>query len=554
MTDIEIVQNTKLKNISEIAKDLGLSRSEYELYGDYKAKLNLEAIKSRSNKKNAKTILLTAVNPTPAGEGKTTTNIGLSMAINKLGKSCISTLREPSIGPVFGIKGGAAGGGYSQVLPMEDINLHFTGDIHAITAAHNLIAAVIDNSLQHKNPLNINPKKISWQRVLDMNDRALRHIVIGLGKNSDGVAREDSFEITAASEIMAILCLARDFKDLKQRISKIRVAKTYANEIITVKDLGITDAVAILLKDAIKPNLVQTTENTPAIIHGGPFANIAHGCNSVIALNMARKLADYVVTEAGFGADLGAEKFFDIVSRSSGVKADAVVLVTTIRALKYNGGQKEKELENENLEALKTGFPNLKQHIENLRKYKLPLVVAINHFPGDSKAEIELLSSLLDDLDVKYAVSDPHRQGSTGTMDLAKLVIEACEEDNDFDYLYDSDLDLVSKIETVAKEIYRAKNVDFTKTALKKLKRFEKQGLASYPVCIAKTQYSFSDDPKKLIAPQDYTFKVRDVVANTGAGFIVVLAGEVNTMPGLPTKPAALKMSIDDDYQIKGLS
>lgn len=553
-TDIEIAREVELEDISLIAERLGLSTEEYALYGKHKAKISLDVLKKSQQNNQSKLILMTAVNPTPGGEGKTTANIGLSMALNRLGKKAISALREPSQGPVFGMKGGATGGGYSQVLPMEDINLHFTGDIHAITSAHNLLAAILDNHIYQGNELNINPKKINWKRVLDVNDRALRNVVIGLGPNADGVTRESQFDITVASEIMAILCLAEDFADLRARLARMELAYTYDNEIISSEDLGATDALAILLKDAIKPNLVQTSENTPAIIHGGPFANIAHGANSIIGTKTAMKLADYVVTEAGFGADLGAEKFFDIVTRQSGLEVDAVVLVATVRALKYNGGSSQAGFGHVDLDALDKGFVNLKQHAENLRKFNVPVIVAINKFPDDSQAEIELLSSKLDELGFEWSLTDVHALGSEGALDLADKVITACETESEMQLLYDDNLGLVDKIKTIAREIYRADGVEFAVGARSKLRRYEREGYGNFSICVAKTQYSFSDDVRKLAAPRNFKIHVRDVQIKKGAGFIVILAGNIMTMPGLPKNPAALGMSIDEAGNILGLS
>ncbi len=553
-SDVQIAQESKLLPIAEIAENLGLNAEEYEQYGRDKAKINLDALSSRENHEDGKLILVTAINPTPAGEGKTTTNVGLSMALNKLGKKAITTLREPSLGPCFGVKGGAAGGGYAQVLPMDDINLHFTGDFHAISSAHNLLAAMVDNSLHQGNPLNLDPKHILWNRVVDMNDRALRNIVIGLGAKGDGVTREASYDITVASEIMAILCLATDREDLKERLGKMIIGYNYSQEPVTANDLGATGAMALLLKDAIKPNLVQTIENTPALIHGGPFANIAHGCNSILATKMALKLADYVVTEAGFGADLGAEKFFDIVCRQANLKPNAVVLVATIRALKMNGGVEKENLGEENLEALAEGVANLSQHIENLKKFGVPVVVAINRFPTDTEAEIHLLEDKVKEEGSAIAMSEVFAKGGEGGLDLAEKVIELCDEPSDFAPIYESDLPLKEKMKKVAGEIYRADQVVFAKGVLSKFKKFEKEGYGDLPICVAKTQYSFSDDPKKLGAPRDFDVTVRDVKLNAGAGFVVCLTGTIMTMPGLPKKPAAVDMDIDRDGIITGLS
>ncbi len=553
-TDVEIAQESKLLPIAEIAYGLGLQDTDFEPYGRDKAKLSLSVLEQARAEADGKLILVTAINPTPAGEGKTTTNVGLSMALNRLGKKAITTLREPSLGPCFGIKGGAAGGGYSQVLPMDDINLHFTGDFHAITSAHNLLAAMLDNSLHQGNPLDIDPKRVVWKRVLDMNDRALRNIIVGLGSRGDGVVREAGFDITVASEIMAILCLTSGMTDLKARLGRMVVAYTYANEPVTASDLGATGAMALLLKDAILPNLVQTTENTPAIIHGGPFANIAHGCNSILATKTALKLADYVVTEAGFGADLGAQKFFDIVCRQTGMKPDAVVLVATVRALKLNGGQAKEDLGQENLSALAAGLPNLEQHLENLQKYGVPVVVAINRFPSDTDAELALLDGRVRAKGAEIALSEVFAKGSAGGLELAEKVIALCEGESAFQVLYDDKLSLRAKIESIAKEIYRADGVDFGAGVLTQLRRFEKQGYGALPLCMAKTQYSFSDDPKKLGAPRGFRITVREVRVSAGAGFVVALTGDVMTMPGLPAVPAATGMDIDSAGRITGLS
>lgn len=553
-TDVQIAQDAKLLEISEIAESIDLTTDEFEPYGRDKAKISLDALYSRKDKEDGKLVLVTAINPTPAGEGKTTTNVGLSMALNRIGKKTMTTLREPSLGPCFGVKGGAAGGGYSQVLPMDDINLHFTGDFHAISSAHNLLAAMLDNSLHQGNPLQLDPKRIVWKRVVDMNDRALRNIIIGLGNRGDGVVREASYDITVASEIMAILCLASDMNDLKARLARMIVGYTYENEAITADDLGATGAMALLLKDAIKPNLVQTIENTPAIIHGGPFANIAHGCNSILATKLGLKLADYVVTEAGFGADLGAEKFFNIVCRQANLKPNAVVLVATVRALKMNGGMKKEELNQENLEALRIGSKNLVQHVENIHKYGLPLVVAINKFPTDTEAEIQLLKDCVAEQGVEVVLSEVFTKGGEGGLELAEKVVALCEKESNFTPLYDSSLSLVEKIKTIAKEIYRADGVDFHAGVITKLRKFEREGYRDLPICVAKTQYSFSDQAKLLGAPRDFTIQVRDVRVNAGAGFIIVLTGEIMTMPGLPKEPAACGMDIDENGVIVGLS
>ncbi|WP_281523036.1 formate--tetrahydrofolate ligase [Mogibacterium timidum] len=554
-TDVQIAQEAHMLPITEVAKALDIPGDELEQYGKYKAKLSYSYIKENMNRENGKLVLVTAINPTPAGEGKTTTNVGLSMALSKLGKKTITTLREPSLGPCFGIKGGAAGGGYSQVVPMDDINLHFTGDFHAITSAHNLLAALLDNHIHQGNKLGIVTKKIVWKRVVDMNDRALRNIVIGLGGKADGVTREDGFDITVASEIMAILCLATDLEDLKERLSKMVVAYNYDGEAVTAGDLEATGAMALLLKDAIKPNLVQTLDNTPAFIHGGPFANIAHGCNSVVATQTALKLGDYVITEAGFGADLGAEKFFDIKCRYAGLKPDCVVIVATVRALKMNGGVSKDNLSEENQEALKAGSSNLIRHIENVAKFGVPSVVAINRFPTDTEAELELLDKICEEYGVKVVLSEVFAKGSAGGMELAEEVIRICEEGTaDFKPLYDLDMTIEEKMEKIAKEIYRADGVDFTAAAQKQIKELNKLGYDKFPICVAKTQYSFSDDAKLLGAPTGFRITVRELRVSAGAGFIVVLTGSIMTMPGLPKVPAANGMDIKSDGTIIGLS
>lgn len=554
-TDVQIAQEVHMLPITEVAKALDIPGDELEQYGKYKAKLSYSYIKENMNRENGKLVLVTAINPTPAGEGKTTTNVGLSMALSKLGKKTITTLREPSLGPCFGIKGGAAGGGYSQVVPMDDINLHFTGDFHAITSAHNLLAALLDNHIHQGNKLGIVTKKIVWKRVVDMNDRALRNIVIGLGGKADGVTREDGFDITVASEIMAILCLATDLEDLKERLSKMVVAYNYDGEAVTAGDLEATGAMALLLKDAIKPNLVQTLDNTPAFIHGGPFANIAHGCNSVVATQTALKLGDYVITEAGFGADLGAEKFFDIKCRYAGLKPDCVVIVATVRALKMNGGVSKDNLSEENQEALKAGSSNLIRHIENVAKFGVPSVVAINRFPTDTEAELELLDKICEEYGVKVVLSEVFAKGSAGGMELAEEVIRICEEGTaDFKPLYDLDMTIEEKMEKIAKEIYRADGVDFTAAAQKQIKELNKLGYDKFPICVAKTQYSFSDDAKLLGAPTGFRITVRELRVSAGAGFIVVLTGSIMTMPGLPKVPAANGMDIKSDGTIIGLS
>lgn len=554
-TDVQIAQEAQMKPIVDVASQLDISDDELELYGKYKAKISPDVLERLKDRPNGKLVLVTAINPTPAGEGKTTTNVGLSMALNKLGKKTITTLREPSLGPCFGIKGGAAGGGYSQVVPMDDINLHFTGDFHAITSAHNLLAAMLDNHIHQGNALDIVTKKIVWKRVMDMNDRSLRHIIVGLGKKGDGVMRESGFDITVASEIMAILCLATDIEDLKARLSRMVVAYNGKGEAVTAGDLQATGAMALLLKDAIKPNLVQTLENTPAIIHGGPFANIAHGCNSVMATQTALKLGDYVVTEAGFGADLGAEKFFDIKCRYAGLKPDVAVIVATVRALKMNGGVAKDNLAEENLEALKAGSANLLRHLDNVAKYGVPAVVAINRFPTDTEAELELLRDLCKEKGIDVVLSEVFAKGGEGGMELAKEVINICEnQKSDFHTLYDVNDSIEDKMNTIATEIYGADGVDFTADALKQVRELEKLGLDRLPICVAKTQYSFTDDPKKLGAPKNFRITVREVKVSAGAGFIVALTGSIMTMPGLPKVPAANGMDILSDGTIIGLS
>ena len=553
--DVEIAQEAKMLPITEVAKVLDIPSDELEQYGKYKAKLSYSYIKENMDREDGKLVLVTAINPTPAGEGKTTTNVGLSMALSRLGKKTVTTLREPSLGPCFGVKGGAAGGGYSQVVPMDDINLHFTGDFHAITSAHSLLAALLDNHIHQGNKLGIVTKRIVWKRVVDMNDRALRNIVIGLGGKGDGVTRENGFDITVASEIMAILCLATDLDDLKERLSKMVVAYNYEGEAVTAGDLEATGAMALLLKDAIKPNLVQTLDNTPAFIHGGPFANIAHGCNSVVATKTALKLGDYVITEAGFGADLGAEKFFDIKCRYAGLKPDCVVIVATVRALKMNGGVAKDNLAEENLDALRAGSSNLIRHIENVAKFGVPSVVAINRFPTDTEAELELLDKICEEYGVKVVLSEVFAKGAEGGMDLAEEVIRICEEGKaDFKPLYDLDLSIEGKMEKIAKEIYRADGVDFTPAAKKQIKELTKLGYDKLPICVAKTQYSFSDDAALLGAPTGFTITVRELRVSAGAGFIVALTGSIMTMPGLPKVPAANGMDILSDGTIIGLS
>ena len=551
--DVEIAREAKLENIEKIAEGLGLSRDSLIEYGKHMAKISKETLDQCQEKEDGKLVLVTAINPTPAGEGKTTTNIGLAMALCQRGKKAITALREPSLGPVFGIKGGACGGGYAQVLPMENINLHFTGDFHAITSAHNLISASIDNHIHQGNALNIDLRKIIWKRVMDMNDRALRQIVVGLGSEKNGFPREDGFDITVASEIMAILCLSHDLMDFKEKVAKITVAYTVDDQPVTVADLKVQGAVAMLMKDALLPNLVQTIENTPAIIHGGPFANIAHGCNSLIATKTALKLADITVTEAGFGADLGAEKFLDIKCPVGGLKPDCVVLVATIRALKYNGGLAKSDLGQENIQALKDGAVNLKRHISNLKKYQLPLVVCINTFPTDTEEELETLENILKEEGLAYARSTCFAQGGQGALDLADRVLEALDKESNFKALLSEDMDLEEKLLCLAREIYGAKDVIYSDQAKKQMEKIRKEGLDHLPVCVAKTQYSFSDDPNKLGAPTGFNLTVRELIAQTGANFIVAKTGDIMTMPGLSKDPAANHMDIDKDGSITGL-
>lgn len=554
LTDVEIAQSAKMKPIKEIAEKVGLDEDDLELYGKYKAKISLEAISQLKEKVNGKLILVTAINPTPAGEGKTTTMIGLSQALNKLGKKSVVAMREPSLGPCFGVKGGAAGGGYAQVVPMEDINLHFTGDIHAITTANNLIAAMLDNSIQQGNPLDIDTRQIVWKRCVDLNDRALRHIVVGLGGKVNGVPREDGFDISVASEVMAILCLATSLEDLKQRAGRMIVAYNHAGEPVTVDDIQATGAVTLLLKDAIKPNLVQTLDHTPVFVHGGPFANIAHGCNSVMATNLAMKLGDYAITEAGFGADLGAEKFLDIKCRQAGLKPDAVVIVATVRALKMHGGVKKTDLAVENLDALRKGIENLEKHIENIHKYHLPSVVAINAFPTDTKAELELLKEICKQKGVDVAISEVWAKGADGGIELAEKLLEVLDtKEAHFEPLYDLNLPIADKIKVIAKEIYGADDVTFTKKVMNKMKKYEAQGLGQLPICVAKTQYSLSDDPTLLGRPHGFVVEINDLIPNTGAGFLVAISGDIMRMPGLPKQPAAVNMDIDEDGKIVGL-
>lgn len=554
LTDIEIAKQADIKPISDIAEKLGISADELEFYGKYKAKLPLSLLKKYETKEDGKLILVTAINPTPAGEGKTTVTVGLGEAMNRIGKKAVIALREPSMGPVFGIKGGAAGGGYAQVIPMEDINLHFTGDMHAITAANNLLCAIIDNHIQQGNELRIDPRRILFKRCLDMNDRALRNVVIGLGGKVNGVPREDGFMITVASEIMAILCLSSGIKDLKNRLGSILTAYTYDGTPVYARDLNAVGSMAALLKDAIKPNLVQTLENTTALMHGGPFANIAHGCNSVTATRLALKLGDYCITEAGFGADLGAEKFLDIKCRCAGLKPSCVVIVATIRALKYNGGVPKAELSKENTVALKNGIVNLETHIENMRKYGLPVVVAINRFATDTEAEIETIEAFCREKDVPVSLTEVFARGGEGGKELAEKVVKTIEtKEAHFKPIYDEKLSIKEKLNVLAKEIYRAGDVVFTSNAEKAISEIEKLGKDKLPICVAKTQYSLSDDPQKLGSPKGFTLTVRDVRLSAGAGFIVALTGDIMTMPGLPKQPAAYKIDVDDDGNVSGL-
>ncbi len=553
-TDIQIAQEALLELITNVAKRIGIQEDELELYGKYKAKISDEYLQKIQSNKDGKLILVTAINPTPAGEGKTTTSVGLGQAFGKLGKKAIIALREPSLGPCFGVKGGAAGGGYAQVVPMEDLNLHFTGDFHAITSANNLLAALLDNHIQQGNELNIDTRSVVWKRCLDMNDRVLRNVVVGLGAKMDGVVREDHFVITVASEIMAVLCLAADMKDLKARLSRMVVAYDYAGQPVTAGQLNAVGAMAALLKDAMKPNLIQTLEHTPALVHGGPFANIAHGCNSIIATKAGLKMADYCITEAGFGADLGAEKFFDIKCRMSGLKPDAVVLVATIRALKYNGGVAKADLNTENLDALKKGIVNLEKHIENVQKYGVPVVVTLNSFITDTEAEINFVKKFCEDRDCEFALSEVWAKGGEGGIALAEKVLETLEKkESHFKVLYEDTLSLKEKVETVAKEIYGAKGVNFAPAAAKQLAKLEELGFGSLPVCMAKNQYSLSDDQTKLGRPTDFEMSVREVYVSAGAGFVVVLTGAVTTMPGLSKTPAAYGIDVNDDGVIIGL-
>ena len=553
-TDIEIAQESVLEPITKVASQLGIAEEDLELYGKYKAKLSNEYIKSIEGNPDGKLILVTAINPTPAGEGKTTTSVGLGEAFGKLGKKAVLALREPSLGPCFGIKGGAAGGGYAQVVPMEDLNLHFTGDFHAITSANNLLAALLDNHIQQGNELGIDTRQVVWKRCLDMNDRVLRNVVVGLGNKMDGVVREDHFVITVASEIMAVLCLAQDMDDLKERLGRMVVAYNFAGQPVTAKDLKAVGAMAALLKDALKPNLIQTLEHTPALVHGGPFANIAHGCNSVIATKTALKMADYCITEAGFGADLGAEKFFDIKCRMAGLKPDAVVLVATIRALKYNGGVPKAELSKENLEALQKGIVNLEKHIENLHKYGVPVVVTLNAFATDTDAERAFVQNFCEEHKCEFALSEVWEKGGEGGIALAEKVLKTLEEKtSDFHVLYDENQPIKAKIETISKEIYGADSVSYTAAVNKQIQKLEELGFGNLPICMAKNQYSLSDDPNLLGRPTGFTMNIRDVYVSAGAGFVVVLTGTVMTMPGLPKQPAAFNVDVNKDGVITGL-
>ncbi len=553
-TDIEIAQECEKKKITDVAKVAGIDDKYLELYGNYKAKIDFSFLRDNADKKNGKLILVTAITPTPAGEGKTTTSVGLTDGLRAIGKNAIVALREPSLGPVFGIKGGAAGGGYAQVVPMEDINLHFTGDFHAIGAANNLLAAMLDNHIQQGNQLGIDPKQITWKRAVDMNDRQLRNIVDGLGGKAQGVPREDGFDITVASEVMAVLCLSSDITDLKERCGRIIVGYTYGGEPVTAHDLKAEGAMAALLKDALKPNLVQTLEGTPAFVHGGPFANIAHGCNSVTATRMALKIGDYIVTEAGFAADLGAEKFLDIKCRMAGLKPDAVVMVATVRALKYHGGVAKADLNEENLEALEKGLPNLLQHVSNIKDvYGLPCVVAINAFPTDTKAELDLVEAKCRELGVNVALSEVWAKGGEGGKALAEEVVRLCDQPNDFRFSYDLDMSIEDKLEAICKKIYHADGVTLTPGARKQLKKLEEIGCSGMPICMAKTQYSFSDDASLLGAPKDFTITVRNLKVSAGAGFIVALTGDIMTMPGLPKSPAAERIDVDENGVISGL-
>ena len=553
-SDIKIAQEAVLAPIGEVAAKLDIKEDELECYGKYKAKLSSDIWERVKDNKDGKLILVTAINPTPAGEGKTTTSVGLGEAFNRLNKKAVIALREPSLGPCFGIKGGAAGGGYAQVVPMEDLNLHFTGDFHAITSANNLLAALLDNHIQQGNILGIDPERIVWKRCIDMNDRVLRNIVVGLGKKTDGVVRQDHFVITVASEIMAILCLAENMKDLKQRLGKIIVAYTYEDKPVTADDIQATGAMAALLKDAVKPNLIQTLEHTPALVHGGPFANIAHGCNSVAATRIGLKLADYCITEAGFGADLGAEKFFDIKCRMSGLKPDVAVLVATVRALKYNGGVPKDDLAAPDIEALKSGIVNLEKHIENIQQFGVPVVVTLNKFASDSEEELTYVKDFCIGHNCEFALSEVWEKGGEGGIELANKVIETVEnKKSDFHTIYNNEASLTEKIETIAEKIYDADGVEYDTQAVKQLKRLTELGFGSFPVCMAKTQFSFSDDPKLLGRPENFKIHVKEVYVSAGAGFVVVLTGSVMTLPGLPKKPAAYGIDVDDNGVITGL-
>jgi formate--tetrahydrofolate ligase len=553
LSDIEIAQASKMKNIGEIAKEVGIDAKHFEYYGNYKAKVDYNFLKE-TNRPDGKLVLVTAITPTPAGEGKTTTTVGLADGLRKLGKNAVVALREPSLGPVFGVKGGAAGGGYAQVVPMEDINLHFTGDFHAIGAANNLLAAMLDNHIQQGNALGIDAKKITWRRAVDMNDRQLRNIVDGLGGKPNGVPREDGFDITVASEVMAVLCLSTSITDMKERLGRIIVGYTFKDEPVTAHDLKAEGAMAALLKDALKPNLVQTLEYTPAFIHGGPFANIAHGCNSIMATKIALKLGDYAITEAGFGADLGAEKFLDIKCRMAGLKPSAVVVVATVRALKHHGGVAKADLNKENLDALKKGLPNLLQHVENVTKvFGLPCVVAINAFPTDTAAELKMVEDECKKLGVNVALSEVWAKGGEGGKALAEEVVRLCDQPNDFHYCYELNTTIQQKLETICKNVYHADGVQLTKNAQKQMERLTELGFGNLPICMAKTQYSFSDDPTLLGAPRGFTVTVRNLKVSAGAGFIVALTGDIMTMPGLPKVPAAEKIDVDENGKISGL-
>lgn len=553
-TDIEIAQEAKMSPIKEVASKLGMTEDDLELYGKYKAKITNEFYDKIKDNKDGKLILVTAINPTPAGEGKTTITVGLGEAFGKLGKKAVIALREPSLGPCFGIKGGAAGGGYAQVVPMEDLNLHFTGDFHAITSANNLLAAMLDNSIKQGNELNIDPEKVVWKRCVDINDRVLRNIVVGQGRDADGVERKDHFVITVASEIMAILCLATDYKDLKERLGKIIVAYSYDGKAVTAKDVKAVGSMAALLKDAMKPNLIQTLEHTPALVHGGPFANIAHGCNSVRATNTALKMADYVITEAGFGADLGAEKFFDIKCRKAGLKPDCVVLVATVRALKYNGGVAKEELSEENLDALKKGIVNLEKHIENIKEFNVPVVVTLNQFITDTEAEYEFIKKFCEERGCEFALAEVWAKGGEGGIALAEKVIETIDtKESDFHTLYPDDMSIKEKIETIATKIYGADGVTYSDEAEEEIMRIEEMGFSDYPVCMAKTQYSLSDDKEKLGRPEGFTINIREVYISAGAGFVVAITGSIMTMPGLSKTPAAHGIDLTNDGEIRGL-